>query len=301
MLRSPPLARSWTPRIKRYVYSYSYCDYFKLLHFSIVLDQIHSIGQQEGGAVWEQNLLFAPSSIMYADFSSLIARALNIPYYHSGLSVTIGAPKQFSDYLSDVQKAYGFGYDFIQHEHRHSHLRKNFHIIDGHATFKSLEDHCPSIRTRFLHPISPLSFGARTLPSDLSLEARDTLTLFGALYKAKDRINCNLESLKRTTFFADIPALLRQKEVLRYESRLKSVLQDLLKVSDPRDLTTPLGEVIDSLQDPRLVKWAENSKKPVTRVAFRHDLLGLLADLHSKNYLVGLFLYLSRVISYACV
>jgi len=265
------------------------------------LDEIHSIGQQEGGAVWEQILLFAPCPIMYVDFSSLITRALNIPHYHSGLSATIGAPKQFSDWLSDVQKAHGFEYDFIQHEHRYSHLRKFFHVIDGHATFRSLEDHSPSIRTRFLHPISLLSFGARTLPSDLSLEARDTLTLFDALYKVKDRINCDLESLKPTTFFADTPALLRQKDVLRYEARLKSVLEDLLKVSDPRDLTTPLGEVIDSLQDPALVKWAEKSNKPATRADFRHDLLGLLADLHSKNDLVGLFLCLFGDISYACL
>ena len=75
--------------------------------------------------------------------------------------------------------------------------------------------------------------------------------------------------------------------MLRYEARLKSVLQDLLKVSDPRDHTTPLGEVIDSLQDPSLVKWEEKSKSAVTRRAFKHDLLGLLADLHSKNDLVG--------------
>ena len=31
----------------------------------IVLDEIHSIGQQQGGAVWEQILLLAPCPIMY--------------------------------------------------------------------------------------------------------------------------------------------------------------------------------------------------------------------------------------------
>lgn len=30
----------------------------------IILDEIHTIGQQEGGAVWEQILLFAPCPIM---------------------------------------------------------------------------------------------------------------------------------------------------------------------------------------------------------------------------------------------
>jgi hypothetical protein len=32
---------------------------------SIILDEIHSIGQQEGGAVWEQILLMAPCPIMF--------------------------------------------------------------------------------------------------------------------------------------------------------------------------------------------------------------------------------------------
>ena len=90
MLLSPPLARSWTPRIKRYVYSnsfYYYFLFFLLLLFqivtstvSIVLDEIHSIGQQEGGAVWEQILLFAPCPIMYVDFSSLMTRTVNKSY-----------------------------------------------------------------------------------------------------------------------------------------------------------------------------------------------------------------------------
>ena len=66
MLLSPPLARVWTPRIKRQVtcqiINFVPCS---LTSFSrIVLDEIHSIGQQEGGAVWEQIILLAPCPIM---------------------------------------------------------------------------------------------------------------------------------------------------------------------------------------------------------------------------------------------
>ncbi|KIM41415.1 hypothetical protein M413DRAFT_27773 [Hebeloma cylindrosporum] len=238
MLLSPPLARSWTPKIKR-----------------IVLDEIHSIGQQEGGAVWEQILLFAPCPII-------------------GLSATIGAPQQFSDWLSDVQQAHGFEYDFIQHEHRYSHLRKFFHIIDGKATFKSLEDH----RRSAAHDFSILSASSH---------------LVQERFRVKGRINFDLESLNPTTFFADTSALLRQKDVLRYEARLKSIIQDLLEVFDPRDPTTPLGEVIESLQDP-LLKKEEEAQSTLTRPAFKHDLLGLLADLHSNNDLPAILFNFDR-------
>ena len=32
--------------------------------YSIILDEIHTIGQQEGGSVWEQILFLAPCPIM---------------------------------------------------------------------------------------------------------------------------------------------------------------------------------------------------------------------------------------------
>jgi superfamily II RNA helicase len=58
MLLSPPLAKMWTPRLKY-----------------VILDEIHTIGQQEGGAVWEQILLLSPCPVI-------------------GLSATVGAPRK---------------------------------------------------------------------------------------------------------------------------------------------------------------------------------------------------------------
>lgn len=42
-------------------------------YFSVVLDEIHTIGQQEGGAVWEQILLLSPCPIMYIISISTLA------------------------------------------------------------------------------------------------------------------------------------------------------------------------------------------------------------------------------------
>jgi len=44
--------------------------YFLLTSYcSVILDEIHTIGQQEGGAVWEQILLLSPCPIMYVTFT----------------------------------------------------------------------------------------------------------------------------------------------------------------------------------------------------------------------------------------
>lgn len=65
MLLSPPLAGLWVPRIKRFVYTHVLRVLFEAdISPRIILDEIHTIGQQEGGAVWEQIILLAPCPIM---------------------------------------------------------------------------------------------------------------------------------------------------------------------------------------------------------------------------------------------
>lgn len=47
MLLSPSLAAVWTPRIRR-----------------VILDEVHSISDDEGGAIWEQVLLMNPAPLI---------------------------------------------------------------------------------------------------------------------------------------------------------------------------------------------------------------------------------------------
>jgi superfamily II RNA helicase len=47
MLLSPALSKTWAPRIRR-----------------IIVDEIHSISEEEGGAIWEQVLLMNPAPII---------------------------------------------------------------------------------------------------------------------------------------------------------------------------------------------------------------------------------------------
>ncbi|KAF8878473.1 hypothetical protein CPB84DRAFT_1966141 [Gymnopilus junonius] len=254
MLLSPPLATVWTPRIKR-----------------IILDEIHSIGQQEGGAVWEQIILFAPCPII-------------------GLSATIGSPDVFSRWLESVQEAHGFAYEFIEHRNRYSHLRKFFYQIDGKGRVSSLGKHSATNRAKFLHPISLLSFGPRSLPPDLSLEARDTLTLYNALLTVNDQISTDLEPLDPRNFFPEDLVFLRQQDILLYESKLKDILIGLLAMSDPQDVSSPIGRVIQVL-DPTMMDMANIAPAPT---AFQNDLLMLLADLFAKNELPAILFNFDR-------
>ncbi|KAK0440413.1 uncharacterized protein EV420DRAFT_1133707 [Desarmillaria tabescens] len=252
MLLSPPLASKWTPRIKR-----------------IILDEIHSIGQQEGGSVWEQIILLAPCPII-------------------GLSATVGEPETFNDWLASVARAHGYKHTFIQHKHRYSHLRKFFYRLDGLKSlrpFQGHESYQPTSRMRFLHPLSTLAFGPRALPEDLSLEPSDTLSLYGAMSQRKD-LSINLVRLDPTQFFSPVKGLLKQKDILRYETDLKNVLMDLPPSSR--------HEVIYDLAD-KDIPQGRNDKEPSLQ-NFVRGLLPLVADLHARGELPAILFNFDRAV-----
>ena len=147
-------------------------------------------------------------------------------------------------------------------------------------------------RKRFLHPISLLSFGARSLPEDLALEAGDTLKLYQALAPYEGVSNCDINSLEPTTFFATRKTLLRQKDVLEYEAKLKGVLSQFIAIFDVQNPLSALYNVIHKLEDPNIAAVpaemrAEKLNTVPSRKVFKSNLIYLLGDLHSKGELVS--------------
>jgi hypothetical protein len=217
---------------------------------------------------------------------------------HSGLSATIGSPEIFNDWLAKVQEAHGFKHTFVGHPHRYSHLRKFFYVIkddEEEREFISLAQHKATDRTRFIHPISALSFGRATIPDDLALEAKDTLTLYRAFMAVALKRGLSLDALERLnppTFFSGNRILLRQRDVLEYEAELKKVISGLLGGSGPfqgitqSDAATVGLEVVAELQDPVLKGTSSSLDVTPNMRTFKRNLIHLLADLHVRNELV---------------
>ncbi|KAG9026325.1 hypothetical protein FRB95_008992 [Tulasnella sp. JGI-2019a] len=198
MLLSPTLAKAWVPRLRW-----------------IILDEIHSIGQQEGGAVWEQLILMAPCPII-------------------GLSATVGNVHEFNRWLGSVQNNHGFGHALVEYKHRYSHLRQ-FHYQLPLGTPPPIKpittaptDDAPS-NLRFIHPMSILGAGIKTIPDDLALEASDCVTMYEAFKVAvtnDPRRKADIVKLESISFFRSRSTnFLRQKDVLAYEIALKDCLK----------------------------------------------------------------------------
>ena len=137
---------------------------------------------------------------------------------------------------------------------------------------------------RFLHLISVLSFGSRALPPDLALEARDTLMLYQALEETPNVLGIRERERLRPLNFFSSSRLLRQEDVLDYESELKHVVGSL---TDATKADSPLLAVTKRLTDPHIgrVNDAQLNTLPNSG-EFLRNLLGLLCDLHVQGDLV---------------
>jgi hypothetical protein len=211
----------------------------------------------------------------------------------SGLSATVGDPEKFNQWLGSVQEAHGFKHTFIHHPHRYSHLRKFYYLLQDSAgsigTFKGLGKHVSSERMRFLHPISVLSFGSRTLPTDLALEARDALMLYQALEGLQNVLTPEEHERLRPQNFLSSSKPLRQEDIIGYESELKRVVRTLMDTTNSGvDQDPPLLALTRRLTDPRIGQ-ADDAKLNMLpdREVFLQNLLGLLGDLHAQGDLVS--------------
>jgi hypothetical protein len=131
-----------------------------------------------------------------------------------------------------------------------------------------------------------LSFGTQSIPSDLALEASDTLTLYNALVACKDRLAVDLDHLQPSKFFPD-PGFLRQKDILRYEAALKDVLRPLISSGESQSQSSPLHSIVNHLQDQvmRELPKAHLNRVP-PRPWFRANLIYFVSDLHVNGDLV---------------
>ena len=208
---------------------------------------------------------------------------------YSGLSATIGEPEKFNAWLASVQEAHGFKHTFIHHPHRYSHLRKFTYLLQAEhepGVFDGLPEHRKTDRMRFVHPISMLSFGARHLPPDFSLEAADCLSLYRAFEPHRSQLPFDLEQLNPNLFFKNASgALLRQKDILRYEAALSECISTLIDSTDPQDQTSVLNSIIKNVSDPVTEKidprYIPDSK------TFYTNLITLISDLHADGDLVS--------------
>ncbi|KAG6985331.1 alpha-glucosidase [Physcia stellaris] len=214
MLLSPSNARSWSPRLKY-----------------IIFDEIHSIGQAEDGVVWEQLLLLAPCPII-------------------ALSATVGNPEQFNSWLKSTQESIGNELTMITHPHRYSDLRKFIYTPPKKFQFNGLTDR-GSFATlgldglaglAFMHPVASLVNKSRGIPNDLSLEARDCLSLWQAMthHQTKDfPVSPELDPAKA------VAQIIRKADIIVWEKNLKELLRKWMD-----DDASPLTKLSKTLASP---------------------------------------------------
>ena len=272
MLMSPTNANSWSSRVKR-----------------IIFDEIHSIGQAEDGVVWEQLLLLSPCPII-------------------ALSATVGNPDQFNSWMASTQRASNFDLTMISHSTRYSDLRKFMYIPPQRFAFRGLADRVTFARLgldetpgfAFMHPVASLTNKSRGMPDDLTLEARDCLTLWQSMSKhatAEYPVDPSLSPDK------SLPQVIRKVDVTAWEKRLKALLLQWLN-----DQNSPFDQVYAELSDsmrhsePEAVQLSRGSTTDINEKEL-HEVNGrdlyattlpLLAKLHERDALPAILFNYDR-------
>lgn len=273
MLLAPSNAKSWSPRVKY-----------------IILDEIHSIGQAEDGVVWEQLLLLAPCPII-------------------ALSATVGNPEDFNSWLTATQRSSGFEMSMITHQHRYSDLRKFMFSPPKRFAFRGLADR-PSFATlgldglqglAYIHPVASLINKSRGIPDDLSLEARDCLSLFQSMSRHQTKefpIDPALNPSHKGS-----PKIIRKADVIEWEASLKNLLKVwMANDQSPFDkVLEDLGRAMDvtSTIEKQSLKGTVPSEVEKDMVAVNpEDLyattLPLLCKLHERDALPAIFFNYDR-------
>ncbi|CAI6100134.1 unnamed protein product [Clonostachys chloroleuca] len=262
MLLSPSNAtgpRAWSKRVKR-----------------IIFDEVHCIGQNEDGVVWEQLLLLAPCPII-------------------ALSATIGNPGEFQDWLQATQVKKGRKMKLVVHNVRYSDLRKFIYKPSKDFTFQGLRkirklpvpglDEGPQLcqNLKFIHPIAALIDRNRGALGDLSLEARDCFILWTELGKTLS--NDDMRKYEIDGPAKALPTVITKSDVRKWEESLKSRLLHLIQ-QDPsafERLKSKLGQALEvepSMQDPVTI-----SSEPMNH---KEALFELACDLHQQDALPAL-------------
>lgn len=274
MLLAPSNAKSWSPRVKY-----------------IIFDEIHSIGQAEDGVVWEQLLLLAPCPII-------------------ALSATVGNPEMFNSWLSSTQQSSGHEVTMIKHQHRYSDLRKFVFDPPKKFAFLGLADRS-SFATlgldgleglTFVHPIASLVNKSRGMPDDLSLEARDCLSLYQTM-KKHETAEFPVDPTLNPSNHDILPGVIRKAHIIKWEQSLKTllkkwmanddspfdkVLEDLshsMEIASSPDKQVSKGE-ISEVEDDKFVNVEPRNLYATT--------LPLLCKLHERNALPAIFFNYDR-------
>ncbi|KAF4979437.1 hypothetical protein FZEAL_4361 [Fusarium zealandicum] len=247
---------SWSRRVKR-----------------IIFDEVHCIGQADDGVIWEQLLLLAPCPII-------------------ALSATVGNPNDLKDWLAISEARKGNEMKMIVHNVRYSDLRKFTYEPPKEFVFKELkqsprlpvpgldEGDTISPNFKFIHPVVALKDRNRAVLDDVTLEARDCLTLWNHMDKTfPEKL---LKAKNDLTPLKALPAVIEKSHVIEWEKNLKTALQAAMEVPE-----SPFDALQESLDAAAQAAIAGKDRAPTTTAGEDHvdQLFSLTCELHAQDAL----------------
>ena len=223
------------------------------------------------------------------------------------LSATVGNPGQFNSWLKSTQESIGNELTMITHPHRYSDLRKFIYTPPKKFSFSGLAEK-GSFATlgldgleglAFVHPVASLVNKSRGMPNDLSLEARDCLSLWQSMKRHETK---DFPVPKELDPAVALPEVIRKAHVIEWEEKLKSLLRQWMTED-----SSPFDDVVEDLsqslngpgEDVQTSKrhGTDGSNEDLTNIdpeSLKDTTLPLICKLNERDALPAIFFNYDR-------
>nr|CAG8529464.1 15724_t:CDS:10 [Entrophospora candida] len=283
LLLSPSKDDGWVKRIRR-----------------IIFDEVHCIGEMDGGSVWEHLLLLSQCPIL-------------------ALSATIGNPRDFKNWIAKAQEKRGYKMHLIITTKRFSDLKQYVYIPK--FPLKPLTDYITksdkSSQQNSIFPIHPFFqmptelVAENGLPRDLRLIPSQCIELWDAIKnRVGDDVPDDLKKLDPDEYFTKIGYIVKD-DADKYEKELKEIFESWAKDKSKKqliknivsDLSKDIREKFKVLEetakakiivDHETNKQRECSIDPYSDLFIKNTIIQLLFELSAQEKLPAILFHFDR-------
>ncbi|CAH1763007.1 4789_t:CDS:10 [Entrophospora sp. SA101] len=283
LLLSPSKYDGWVKRIRR-----------------IIFDEVHCIGEMDGGSVWEHLLLLSQCPIL-------------------ALSATIGNPRDFKNWIAKAQEKRGYKMHLIITTKRFSDLKQYVYIPK--FPIKPLTDYITksdkSSQQNSIFPIHPFFqmptelVAENGLSRDLRLIPSQCIELWDAIKnRVGDDVPDDLKKLDPDEYFTKIGYIVKD-DADRYEKELKEIFESWAKdkskkqlikniVSDLSKYIREKFKVLEETAKAKIIVDHETNKQrecsidPYSDLFIKNTIIQLLFELSAQEKLPAILFHFDR-------
>ncbi|CAG8471575.1 3281_t:CDS:10, partial [Acaulospora morrowiae] len=246
----------------------------------IIFDEIHCIGEDRTGVIWEHLILLSQVPIL-------------------ALSATVGNPEEFTNWIKKAQKKRGYETRLIKTTKRYSDLMQFTYIpkypLREFNTLNPKEYEDSLVPIHPFSALSPVLVAENGIPPDIKLVPGQCVELWDMMNRVSNE-DPDIQHLDPDQYFEDIGYIVKD-DADRYEDELKKLFvtwtRDSSKSASAREVISRLDNFKNHFEE--LENKAKVEDVDIYHDDFlKHSIVNLLAELSAQDKLPAIMFHMDR-------